>query len=117
MYAAIFDWSAIQTGFAFGVYGFVIGKSDGFLAKIKGTVAMDHFMGYIRKANVIGFCLTILSIPLIVMNPKITATNDIAYFVIAIWFSTFIWLFLAFLRLTYTFDMIASTKNVEFHGA
>lgn len=117
LYAAIFDWSAIQTGFAFGVYGFVIGKSDGFLEKIKGTSAMDRFVGYIRNANAIGFVLTISSIPLIIVDPKITATNDLCYVIVAVWFSTFIWSFTAFLRLAYNFGIIASTKDVEFHGA
>src|SRR4051812_5864649 len=31
LYGAVFNWSAIQTGFAFGVYGFVVGKNDGFV--------------------------------------------------------------------------------------
>ena len=35
LYGAVFNWSAIQTGFAFGVYGFVVGKNDGFVQEIR----------------------------------------------------------------------------------
>lgn len=34
LYTAIFNWAAIQTGFAFGVYGFVAGRQDGFVGAI-----------------------------------------------------------------------------------
>jgi len=117
LYTAIFDWSAIQTGFAFGVYGFVIGKADGFVAKIKGTKAMERFVSYIKRANVIGFFLTISSIPLIVINPEIKQDAIYSYYIVAIWFSIFVWSFMAFLRLAYNFGILASVKDKPFHGA
>ncbi len=117
LYSAIFDWSAIQTGFAFGVYGFVIGKSDGFIQKIRETKAMRRFISYIWKANVTGFSLTLGSIPLIVLDPKITTTNQIEYFVVSVWFCVFVWSFMSFLRLAYNFGKLAGVKDKEFKGA
>lgn len=52
LYGAVFNWSAIQTGFAFGVYGFVVGKNDGFVQEIRDMLAMRRFLGYVKRANV-----------------------------------------------------------------
>ena len=117
LYSAIFGWSAIQTGFAFGVYGFVLGKSGGFVGALRGTRTMERFEGYIKRANWTGFTLTFFSIPLIVAEPKITAPLNASYVVVSVWFAFFVWAFLAFLRLAYNFGAIASVKDKEFHGA
>lgn len=111
LYSAIFGWSAIQTGFAFGVYGFVIGKSDGFVAKISMTMAMKRFKSYIKRANVTGFVLTISSIPLIIVEPKLHIPNTIEYILVALWFSLFVWSFLSFLRMAYNFGQLASVPD------
>src|SRR5689334_19329613 len=58
LYGAIFNWSAIQTGFLFAVYGFVVGKTDGFIAAARGTQFMQRFIGYVKRANLMGFALT-----------------------------------------------------------
>jgi len=117
LYSAIFGWSAIQTGFAFGVYGFVIGKGDGFIAALKNTIAMSRFIVYIRRANISGFLLTLTSIPLIIVEPKVGVPMSTSYLVVALWFALFVWSFLSFLRLAYNFGQIASVKDKNFHGA
>src|SRR4051794_5693753 len=66
LYGAVFNWAAIQTGFAFGVYGFVAGKTGGFIDAARGTIAMGRFLRYVKAPNVLGFVLTVLSIPLLV---------------------------------------------------
>jgi len=117
LYSAIFGWSAIQTGFAFGVFGFVLGKNDGFVAALKGTKTLHRFELYIQRANWTGFVLTFVSIPLIVTEPSAGTALSSSYLVVAGWFSFFIWSFLAFLRLAYNFGAIASVKDKVFHGA
>lgn len=117
LYSAVFGWSAIQTGFAFGVYGFVIGKGDGFVAALKGTVAMARFMGYIQRANITGFLLTITSIPLIITEPEVGTPLSRSYIIVSAWFALFVWSFFSFLRLAYNFGQIASIKDKAFHGA
>lgn len=117
LYAAIFDWSAIQTGFSFGVYGFVLGRGGGFIEKIKDTKAMSRFLSYIKRANIAGFMLTISSIPLIITEPSVSAPLNWIYGIIAVWFSLFVWSFLSFLRIAYNFGQIASVKDKAFHGA
>lgn len=117
LYAAIFDWSAIQTGFAFGVYGFVAGRQDGFAGALQGTIAMGRFMSYIKRANIAGFVLTFFSIPLIVLSPNITVPMSFPFISIVIWFSLFVWAFCSFLRLAFNFGKISSVKERKFYGA
>ncbi len=113
LYAAVFDWSAIQTGFLFAVYGFVVGKADGFIAEIKRTKAMDRFINYTKRANFIGFSLTLVSIIFIVVSPSINSGASWVYFIITAWFSLFVWAFLAFLRVAYIFGIIARVRDRE----
>ena len=118
LYGAVFNWSAIQTGFAFGVYGFVVGKSDGFIKEIRDTLAMRRVMGYVKRANIGGFLLTIFSLPLTVSSPLISGTHTVWFFVLLIWFGLFVWTFLAFLRIAYNFGHLSSVRDQpEFYGA
>lgn len=117
LYGAIFGWAAIQTGFAFAVYGFVVGKSDGFIAALRGTRAMRLFIGYIKRAIYSGFILTFATIPLIVTEPDLTSGDSWGYRAVAIWFAVFLWSFLAFLRLAFNFGKIVSVPDKHFNGA
>lgn len=106
LYTAVFDWSAIQTGFLFGIFGYVMGSDDGFLEKIKDTATLSRFVSYTKRATVIGFFLTFYSIPLIVLSPKIGAESEVVYYFVTAWFSLFVWAFLAFARVAYLFGIL-----------
>ena len=111
LYSAIFGWSAIQTGFAFGVYGFVIGKQDGFVHALRGTKAFARFEKYIKSANLVGLFLTFPCIILMVIEPSIATPLGISYILVSAWFSVFVWAFLSFCRLAYNFGAIASVRD------
>lgn len=111
LYSAIFNWSSIQTGFVFGIYGFVVGKSDGFIAEIRRTVAMTQFLSYTKKAIIIGFMLTFASIPLVVIANTIELSRWPDFIFIAAWFSLFVWGFLSFMRVAYMFGLIARVTD------
>ena len=117
LYSAIFDWAAIQTGFSFGVYGFVLGKGSGFVNEMRGTVAMARFISYIKRANFAGFALTILSIPLIISELSIGHPYSFNFIVVALWFSLFFWAFFSFLRIAYGFGKMASITDKSTHPA
>ena len=118
LYSAVFNWSAIQTGFAFGVYGFVVGKSEGFIQEVRETVAMKRFLGYVKRANIGGFILTIASLPLTVVNPLPTERGSLDFILLMGWFALFIWTFLAFLRIAYSFGRLSSVRDQPiFYGA
>lgn len=117
LYSAVFNWSAIQTGFAFAVYGFVAGKSDGFVDALKETFAMRRFLRYVKAANVGGFLLTITSIPLTITNPS-PSQSGLVFWIIAFWLGLFVWTFFAFLRVAFNFGRLANVRDREpFYGA
>lgn len=111
LYTAVFDWSAVQTGFLFGVYGFVFGKTDGFIGAVRNTIAMKNFIGYTRNATIVGFFLTIISIPMLVVNPTMNSQYSAFFFIIAAWFSVFVWAFISFLRVAFIFGIIVRTPE------
>lgn len=118
LYGAVFNWSAIQIGFAFGVYGFVMGKNDGFVQEIRERLAMRRFLGYIRRANIGGFALTVFSLPLAITNPAFSDPHSLIFFAVMAWFCLFLWTFLAFLRVAYGFGRLSSVRDQpEFYGA
>ena len=118
LYGAIVNWSAIQTGFAFGVYGFVVGKNDGFVKEIREKLAMQRFLGYVRRANIGGFVLTVTSLPLTIANPALSSPKSLLFLIVLAWFSLFVWTFLAFLRVAYGFGKLSSVRDQpEFYGA
>jgi len=110
LYNAVFGWSAIQTGFIFAVYGFVVGSEGGFIEKIRDTTPMKQFLVYTKNATYIGFALTILSMPLMVSGIKVGA-NFWPYFFVAVWFTLFIWAFLSFARVAYLFGILLRPKS------
>src|SRR5690242_16913318 len=71
LFSAIFGWASIQTGCVFAIYGFVAGKTDGFIGEVRNTRSMRRFNTYIWRAIVSGFILTIGSMPLMVLNLRI----------------------------------------------
>jgi len=91
LYSSIFDWASIQTGFMFGVYGFVVGKTDGFIADVRNTKAMGRFVHYTWMATAIGFVLTLTSMPLIVTSPNFESATPAVRLLICAWFSLFLW--------------------------
>ncbi len=118
LYGAVFNWSAIQTGFAFGVYGFVVGKNDGFVQEIREKLAMRRFLGYVKRANIGGFALTVTSLPLTITNPALSDHKSLLFLIVLGWFSLFLWTFLAFLRVAYGFGKLSSVRDQpDFYGA
>tara|TARA_R110000823_G_scaffold41531_1_gene109464 strand:- start:146 stop:625 length:480 start_codon:yes stop_codon:yes gene_type:complete len=109
LYSAIFDWSSIQTGFLFSVYGYVASKTDGFLAEIKDSRSMSAFRKYTSRAMFIGFILTVVTIPLIVVDFDIS--TNFRFLLVSIWFALFVWAFAGFLRVAVNFGRIVSVRD------
>lgn len=117
LYSAVFNWSAIQVGFAFGVYGFILTKTDGFVGAVRNSVAMTRFMTYVRRGTIGGFLLTVASIPVTAVSPN-PASSSACYYILTAWFALFVWTFLAFIRIAFNFGRLSSVPDREpFHGA
>jgi hypothetical protein len=113
LYNAVFGWAAIQTGCLFAMYGFVTGSHDGFIGEARHTRSMKRYAIFLRRALYIGFLLSVTSIPLIVTNYKIEQESTFLYFVVAAWFSLFVWAFCSFARVAYIFGILIKVKEPE----
>jgi hypothetical protein len=109
LFGAIFGWASIQTGFLFSVYGFIASKTDGFVGALGATRSMALFKRYTMRAMLIGFVLTILTIPLIVTGNQ--GLEGIRYVLTSAWFAIFAWAFAAFLRVAVNFGQIVSVRD------
>jgi hypothetical protein len=110
LYNAVFGWSAIQTGFVFAVYGFVMSSEGGFIERVRDTTPMNQFLQYTRNATYLGFALTAFSMPLMVSGIKVSR-EVYGYFAISIWFSLFVWAFLSFARVAFLFGILIRPKT------
>ncbi|MFH2016573.1 MAG: hypothetical protein ABIK36_12250 [Pseudomonadota bacterium] len=106
LYSAVFDWSAIQTGFLFGIFGYVAGKTDGFIQRVKNTTAMRLFIGYTRIAIFLGFIVTFISIPLMVSGFSLAPEDKWRFPVFMGWTFMSVWAFFSFLRVAYVFGFL-----------
>ncbi|MBX5256033.1 MULTISPECIES: hypothetical protein [unclassified Rhizobium] len=111
VYSSVFDWSSIQTGFVFGIFGFVAGKSGGFIEAIRETREMALFLTYTKRAIYLGFCLTFSSIAMSITSFNIDAEASWRFHVFAAWSFLSLWGFLAFLRVAYIFGDILRVRD------
>lgn len=111
LYNAVFNWASIQSGFVFGIYGFVASKRDGFVGEIAGGRAFAQLLTYARRAYITGFVLTFVSLPVMVAAPSLADSKSLSYWLVAVWFAAFVWTFCAFLRVAFTFGLIAATPD------
>lgn len=118
LYSAVFNWASIQSGFVFGIYGFIATKKDGFVGEIVGNHSFEILLGYARRAYLTGFSLTFASLPLLVISPSVSNVNTVSFWCVSVWFSCFIWTFCAFLRVAFIFGMIVAVpdRNKEIPG-
>ncbi|WP_147270300.1 MULTISPECIES: hypothetical protein [Rhodopseudomonas] len=106
VFSAVFGWASIQTGCVFAIYGFVAGKTDGFIVEIRKTRSMARYNTFIRRAIWSGFILTFTSMPLISWKFSLSADDNLTYAILSAWFSIFIWAFFAFARVAYIFGLL-----------
>lgn len=106
LYTAVFGWAAIQTGCLYAIYGYVAGKTDGFIGEIRFSRSMQLYNSYLKRATSMGFVLTFTSMPLIVWHHEASATDFYWFTSVAVWFSLFVWAFVAFARVAYIFGVL-----------
>lgn len=111
LYSAVFNWASIQSGFVFGIYGFLVTKKDGFAGVVAKTGSFELFLSYARRAYLTGFALTFVSLPIMVVNPTLANADSGEFWIVSVWFSAFVWIFCAFLRVAFIFGIISATPD------
>jgi hypothetical protein len=111
LYNAVFNWAAIQSGFVFGIYGYIAAKRDGFVGEFAKGGSYNRFIGYTQRAYIGGFVLTFCSLPLLVATPNISSPGVWTFWAVIVWFAAFVWAFCAFLRVAFIFGLIAAVPD------
>ncbi|MGU3496301.1 hypothetical protein ACLBXM_19855 [Xanthobacteraceae bacterium A53D] len=109
----IFGWASVMTGYIFGVYGIIIGKSDGFVQKIKETKSMSRFLGFVSTCLFLGILLTLLGIPLLVVDMSSGNITKFSYIASSIYFGIFVWSLAACFRVAIIFYTIMRVKAIS----
>lgn len=111
LYNAVFNWAAIQSGFVFGIYGYIAAKREGFVGEFAKGGSYNRFIGYTQRAYIGGFLLTFSSLPLLVSSPSLNTADRGTFWVVILWFAAFVWAFFAFLRVAFIFGLIAAVPD------
>lgn len=111
LYSAVLQWASIQTGFLFGIFGFVAGKNDGFIAELRSTKEMALFVSYMRWSTLLGFALTLASIPVMIFKLGIGDGGPWTYSIFVSWCALAVWAFFSFARVAYLFGILIRTKD------
>ena len=109
LFAAVFDWSSIQTGFLFAVYGYVASKGEGFIAAIKRTPVMRSFKRLLGITIFAGFILTLISMCFLIY-PLVPGPSW-QYAALSAWFALFCWSFMLFCSVAYRFGKIVNVPD------
>ena len=109
LYAAIFDWSSIQSAFLFGVYVLVISGDLPFTRAIRDTDAYPEVKSYIRNTMFFAFALSALALPVLVDQPiiKVGAITDLGYAVFSAYAFLSVWVIARFFKVVRIFIKLA----------
>jgi len=112
-YTAVFDWAAIQSGFLFGVYTYVVSKSAGFVGAIRETSAYAEMVFFIRSIFYLVFALTVLSIPLLIVTPEPNASLGLPTLIFALWVALVVYTLFSFIRIIRAFAAIERVRRIR----
>lgn len=110
-YTAVFVLCVFQTGFLFGVYTYIVGKSAGFVAAIRETSAYTDMVRFLQWMFYLVLGLTVLSLPLVVVAPMPTAKIQFETIVFAFWSALLVYTFLNFVRIIRAFAAIEKVRR------
>lgn len=109
LYAAIFDWSSIQSAFLFGVYVLVLSGDLTFIRAIKDTDVYSEIKTYIRNTMLFAFALSAISLPVLVDQPeiKLGGFKDLGYSVLSGYIFLSVWVVARFYKVIRIFVKLA----------
>lgn len=109
LYSAIFSISGIYTAFLFTFYSFIATTDRGFIGKAKDSIYYKRTISFTVSALVLGGILTVLSIPMLLVEPDLqTEAGRVA---IVLWVGLTIWASTAFVRAAYLFVIFATSQK------
>lgn len=110
LYAAVFGFLSITTGFLATFYGTVQSTSDGFIKLIKDTRIMSKFLRFTKGAIVTGFVVSILTIPMLVTTPLPRDKMSASYWLMTIWLGLSVYAVCKFFRVASNLFFLFETQ-------
>jgi hypothetical protein len=112
-YSAVFDWSSIQAAFLFGVYAFFLSRSEPFIQAISESAVFGELRGYVRSTLYLTLLLSVVSLPLLVLPPKMESGEylNAGFIAFAGLGTALVYTFLCFLKVIRVFGKIESVRG------
>lgn len=110
MYTAVFAFLAITTGFLATFYCTIVCMSDGFVRLIRDTKKMQGFLRFAKRAIILGFFVSLASIPMMVAELAPAEQFSISAFVVGLWLGASAWAIAAFFRVASLFFFLFEAK-------
>jgi hypothetical protein len=112
LYAAVFSWASIQTGFLFAVYTFIVPRAEPFVTAVGSTPAFQSFKRYMLRTTHLTLLVAVPAFGLMVVNPN-PAPGGLAAFAMAAWLALFVYSILCFLKVIRTFRKLERTRQAN----
>ena len=107
-YSAVFDLSGIFTAFLFGFFTYSISSGSPFMVAARDTPSFRKMLIYVKRAVVLGALLTVLTIPVLIVEPLPIKRFELEWYYMIIWFGVFLGTVGSFWRATRLFWIFAS---------
>ena len=113
-YAALFDWSSILSAFMFGIYAFVLSRSEPFMKAASGTRAFEDARDYVRRTVYLALAMTAVCVPMLVAGPSPVDGGwlDYGYWIFASYVVGTVYLFSRFLKIVRVFRKLEQPRAV-----
>ena len=110
LYTAMFGLLSIITGFLASFYGTIRSMTSGFIGQIQGSDTMDRFLFLLKRAIVLGFIVSILTIPMLIIVPLATEQFGVLNYSVMFWCGAAVWAVGAFFRVASLLFVLFETK-------
>ncbi|KCZ91315.1 hypothetical protein [Hyphomonas jannaschiana] len=111
IYSSAFDFGGIYTAFLFAFYTYSISSGSDFFVKARNTKIFKRMIVFVKKAIVLGFILTLASIPMMIWNPSPDRTFNTDSLIVCLWFALACASLASFWQATRLFWVFAKTAE------
>lgn len=110
LYTAVFAFLAITTGFLATFYCTIQCMSEGFIQRIRNTRTLSGFLVFTKHAIIIGFIVSLISVPMMVVTPLPATSFSFGAIVVALWLGVAVYAVASFYRVASLFFFLFEAR-------
>lgn len=110
LYTAVFAFLAVTTGFLATFYCTIQCMSEGFIQRICNTRTLSGFLAFTKHAIIIGFIMSLVSIPMMVVTPLPTTSFSLGSLIVAVWLGVAVYAVASFYRVASLFFFLFEAR-------